>query len=197
MSSVVTAVETEIRRRQHPSLAVGSAEAELPSNAATRTSECSSIYGEAVLPKPQARMMFALSWLSLASCCLALARGHYDLACAPGGVWLTSINHWRNPMSKSWRRYIDISYVYAACSYQGLRAYGAANANQYYSAIATGILFFILSSIVHEKLPDFRWCSALLHAMVHVMGNLGNVLLYTGDVQSLEASLASLPFAMA
>ena len=63
-----------------------------------------------ILPREQYLLLWKISWISLFSCAFAIYRGYYDLACVPGGVWLTSINYWKKPMY-SYRRTLDIVVV--------------------------------------------------------------------------------------
>ena len=58
------------------------------------------------LKPSQYNIIWNLAWLSLSSSVYATYKGHYNLAFIPGGVFLTSINYWRNPEVRSWRRYL-------------------------------------------------------------------------------------------
>lgn len=136
-------------------------------------------FSSCVLPSRYANILWYVSWLSLASAIYAWRRGHYDLAAVPGGVWITSINYWRKP-DYSWRRYVDIGYVHAALLYQVLRAHESEYRMVYYPILAIGCMCFP-AGVVYHKRSDFQtstWC----HVMVHVLGNVSNVILYSGYV---------------
>jgi hypothetical protein len=134
------------------------------------------------LPPSYANLLWYVSWLSLVSALYAYGRGYYDLAIVPGGVWVTSINYWRKP-DYSWRRYVDIAYVHTALLYQILRAHESEYRILYYRILAIGCLFFPVGVFFHKKseLRKSTWC----HAMVHVLGNVSNFVLYSGYVAPL------------
>ena len=136
-----------------------------------------------VLPQELANLLWYVSWLSLASAMYAWNRGHYDLAIVPGGVWITSLNYWRKP-NYSWRRYVDIGYVHLGLMYQILRAKDSQHQRIYYTILAIGCGFFPFGIYFHKKidLPTSTWC----HVMVHVLGNVSNVILYSGYVTPLS-----------
>jgi hypothetical protein len=130
-----------------------------------------------ILPEECAYTLWCVSWLSWVSGTFAVLRGYTDLAVVPYGVWLTSINYWRNP-DYSWRRYLDIVYVQCALWYQVFRAFGSEYQTEYYILTSIGILFSPLAVVYRED----PWKTTILHAMVHVFGNLGNMVLYSGRI---------------
>jgi hypothetical protein len=134
-----------------------------------------------VLPPEHYWFLWSLSWLSLVSALYAVYRGYYDLACVPGGVWITSINYWRYP-DYSWRRYVDIAYVHIALVYQALRAYNAEYWIAYYIILAMGMICFPISVYFHKRRP---WTSTILHGMVHILGNVSNFVLYSGSINKV------------
>jgi hypothetical protein len=139
------------------------------------------LYHGLVLPRAQYEYLWDLSWLSLASGLYAVARGYYDLSCVPIGVWLTSILYWRKP-DYSWRRYLDIGFVHVSLLYQLIRAMGAENQGAYYLMVSIACLCFPLSVYFHKK---SSWISTFWHGQVHILGNVANILLYSGRVASL------------
>lgn len=140
------------------------------------------LYDGLILPKEQYIFLFRISWLSMFSGIYALYQGYYDLAPVPLGVWLTSINYWRKP-DYSWRRYVDMFYVYIALTYQVVRAYKAQNATLYYAILAIGVLFYPIGVFFHKR--GDSWLSTLCHGQVHVFGNISNVILYAGHIRSI------------
>lgn len=132
-----------------------------------------------ILPPTHYHFLWRISWLSLISCAFAVYRGHYDLAFVPGGVWVTSINYWRKP-DYSWRRHVDVIYVHLGMIYQILRALEAGNRNYYYTVLFLAMIFFSLG--VHYYKQKHLWSSTISHGMVHVFGNVSNVILYYGDI---------------
>lgn len=138
-----------------------------------------------VLPKAQYMYLWFLSWLSLISGIVAIARGHYDLCFVPIGVWFTSILYWWHP-DFSWRRYLDMAYVQLSLWYQVYRAVGAENMIAYYTLTIVAVMFFPLGLWIYKR---SRWGSTLCHGMVHILGNVGNLVLYAGFVLPLRTSL--------
>lgn len=142
------------------------------------------LYNGLVLPPTQHMYIFSLSFLSLISGIYAISRGYYDVAAVPLGVLLTSINYWRHPLFNSKRRYIDMIYVHIAMFYQIFRAYYAENVVSYYIILFASVCFFPLSWHYHEKKET--WKGTFLHGMVHILGNVSNIVLYSGSICSMS-----------
>ena len=136
------------------------------------------LYNGLVLPPNQYWFLWKISWFSLGSASFAIYRGYYDLALVPLGVWLTSINYWRYP-DYSWRRYLDIGYVHCSLIYQLTRAYNAEYWIPYFIILSIGIICFPISIYFHKK---NSWLSTILHGMVHIFGNISNIILYSGKI---------------
>ena len=134
----------------------------------------------------KSKYLFRISWLSLFSSIYAIKCGHYDMAVVPGGIFLTSINHWRNPAFISWRRTCDIYYVRAGLLYQLIRSYNAQYAKKYYLCTLLGISFFPVSWYYYNKRQ--YWKSVISHGMLHAICNVANVILYTGYIPSTRFS---------
>ena len=75
-----------------------------------------------ILEPEYASCIYRVSFISFLSSIYAIYCECYDLAAVPGGVFLTSVNYWRNPVY-GWRRNLDMSYVACALIYQNYRAY--------------------------------------------------------------------------
>lgn len=129
------------------------------------------------------RVIYRVSYLSFIPSIYAMYRGYYDLSIMCGGVTLTSINFWKNP-DFSWRRELDIHFVRLSILYHLFRAYNAENGKIYYiisgSAITCypiGIYFFI-----NKK----YWYFTISHALVHILGDLSNFVLYSGNIPEIK-----------
>ena len=133
-----------------------------------------------ILAKDQYETLYWASYSSLLSCLWALYRGHSHLALVPGSVFLSSINYWRNPVEGTWRRYIDMGVVQAALFYQLLMTTRAQYALAYYILTGLGILSFPIGVYYYHKKE--YWASTYAHMMLHVLANIGNVVLYWGAV---------------
>jgi hypothetical protein len=116
----------------------------------------------------------------------AVYNGYYDLAFVPGGVFLTSINYWWKP-DYSWRRYLDMAYVKLAITYQLARAYNSENRDLYYSITGLSIFFYVLGVYYYKK--KLYWNSTYAHSMLHITANIGNIILYSGKVNSTNYNL--------
>jgi hypothetical protein len=135
---------------------------------------------ESVLYPDQCAFLWKISWLSLISSIYAIVNGHYDMAIVPGGVFITSINYWRDPVYSSWRRKVDINYIAIALTYQSVRAYTAEYARIYYWTMLLGIAFYPLS--YHYYYKQLYWKSTYCHSMVHIIANIANIILYSGYI---------------
>jgi hypothetical protein len=134
---------------------------------------------ESILYPEQSKLIYNVSFLSLGSSIYAVYNGYYDLAVCPGGVFLTSINYWKQP-DYSWRRYLDITYVKLAICYQLYKAYGSQYMVHYYSIMAVSVSMYLLG--VHYYKQKRLWHSTYAHCMLHITANIGNLVLYSGKI---------------
>jgi hypothetical protein len=130
---------------------------------------------ELILLPEQYNLIWRVSWLSLISTIYALYRKHYELVIVPGGIFITSINYWRKP-DYSWRRYVDMIYVQFALHYQNIKAYNMEYAKIYYVLIFVSIIWFFIGIYYYKK--NDHWKSTYCHLMLHIMANIGNLILY-------------------
>lgn len=137
-------------------------------------------YNGNVSPPSHAKFFLRLAWLSFISGIYAIYREYFDLSVVPLGVWATSLNYWRMPEYKSWRRIIDMFYVHLSLTYQVFRARNAEYRLMYYSILFIGVILFPISWKFHSK--KMTHVGALFHGLVHVFGNISNVILYSGSV---------------
>jgi hypothetical protein len=132
-----------------------------------------------ILPPDQSDFLWTVSWFSFVSGGFAIHRGYYDLSLVPIGVGLTSLNYWRRP-THDWRRSVDRVYVVIAFLYQGYRARAAEKAMLYYLLVICAVGCYPLSCWIGKEKSG--WASTLLHAGVHVLGNVSNLVLYSGEI---------------
>lgn len=136
------------------------------------------VFGDCILYPAQSKCIWRVSFLSMLSCSYALYRGHYALALVPGGVLMTSLNYWRKP-TYGWRRNLDITFVWSALIYQNIRAYHMKNAVPYYHLMIFGASLYPISNYLHKK--KYYWSSTYVHCMLHIVANISNMVLYSGD----------------
>ena len=67
------------------------------------------------------------------------------------------------------------------------RAVGAEHQNAYYALTGAGMSCFLLSQALVKR-PSARWAATLLHGGVHVLGNAGNIALYSGAIAGTGAA---------
>ena len=132
---------------------------------------------EFIVPLEHGYYMCIISSLSLLSGIYALKKRVYNLAAVPIGVWLTSINYWRYPVH-SWRRNLDIIYVSSALTYQVCNSCSNKNIDYYCFFTGLAIAFYPVSWLLYKK--KYLWSSTIAHSMIHIFGNIANVVLYSG-----------------
>lgn len=136
-----------------------------------------------VLPPDHATFLWRLGWISLIAGIYGLWRGHYTLAPVPLGVFINSLNYWRDPSPTSIRRYFDILWAISGLIYQLWRSVNSQYAVAYWIVMFITVCFFPLGHAVHST---SAWLGTFCHAMVHVGGNIGNVILYSGTVEKIK-----------
>ena len=135
-----------------------------------------------ILYPEQSYFIWKASWLSLISCLYAIYQNYIDLALVPGGVFITSLIYWRKP-DYSWRRTLDMNYVRVALLYQILRSYGAEYGMPHFLSMILAVSCFPLSWKYYND--NRLWESVYIHCLVHLFGNIGNIILYSGEIQPI------------
>jgi hypothetical protein len=137
------------------------------------------IQNKCILCQEQSYCIWQLSFLSLISSLYAIYKGYYDLALVPGGIFLTSINYWRNP-DYSWRRILDMTYIKFAVIYQIIRAYQSQYSTLYYMILFISICWYPIGIYFYKK-KSF-WLSTYSHCILHIIANISNYILYSGYI---------------
>jgi hypothetical protein len=125
----------------------------------------------------QNKYMWWVSWLSLISCIYALRNNNACIAVVPGGVFITSLNYWRDP-KLGWRRSLDVYFVRVSAIYNIIIAYKSKYVYWYYTSFFICFCFSPLSWYYYNK--KSYWKSAIAHSLIHVVGNIGNIIMYKG-----------------
>jgi hypothetical protein len=136
-----------------------------------------------ILYPEQSYFIWKVSWVSLISCVYAIYQGYNDLAIVPGGVLITSLNFWRHP-DYSWRRTLDMNYVRVALSYQLLRSYNSEYVTEHLLLMIFAVSCFPISWKYYNN--GEWWISVYIHSLVHIIANIGNVILYSGKIEPIE-----------
>jgi hypothetical protein len=110
-------------------------------------------------------------------------RKYYHLAPVPFGVWFTSILYWTHPI-KGWRRNIDMIVVASALTFQCYCAIiGAENVVEYFVIMFFAVLAYPIGNYCQKT---HSWLGAFGHSLIHIIGNIANVTLYSGYVKPFE-----------
>ena len=131
-----------------------------------------------IVPHDHGYYMCIMASIYFLSGIYALKIYNYMYATGSFGVWLTSVNYWRNP-TYGIRRNIDIFWclfsIAVSLQYSYISIYG-----QIWRYIMTWslLLFYPLSWYLYKK--KYLWSATISHSMLHIFPNLANVLLYSG-----------------
>lgn len=125
------------------------------------------------------RILWRASWLFLGTAAYATYQQHYDLAVAPMGIFLTSINYWRHPTYCP-RRTADIICVWLATGYTLTRALTAQHSIIFYIGYAIAFTCYPISNMYLKQGNHYH--SAILHALMHLFSNISNIILFSGSI---------------
>jgi len=137
-----------------------------------------------VLEPAQCKIIYNMAYLSLVTSLYATYQQQYMLACCTSGVFVTSICYWSKPTFDTPRRYIDIVYVSSSLVYQLYRAYYSQYSVMYYSIMLCAVSFYPLGYYYYNR--NRYWESTYAHCMLHILANIGNIVLYSGRFDTNE-----------
>ena len=127
------------------------------------------------LPPMHARFIWKISWLSLIGGIYAIYRGYFELSCFQLLAFLTSLNYWRNTVSSSFARYIDIVCISSGIVYTAIRAQHSERMIEYNMILAIWLIFYFLGKLFAYSATIGTFC----HVGAHIFGNLSNIILYS------------------
>lgn len=133
-----------------------------------------------ILPPCFSRRIFRVAWLSLpTSLASAIYNQLYDSIAISALVFLTSLNYWRHPTAGT-RRNLDMAATWSSLSYQvfyrSAALPGRTRAAYFASVLVCGGWY--AAARHHGRVKrDFDTSSAC-HVMLHVFGNVSNLMLY-------------------
>ena len=140
-------------------------------------------YGGAVCPPDQAKTIWWMAWLTMASVVAATYMGYYDMALLSLIVLITSLLYWSNP-TYCWRRNLDIIAVQIALWWHMYRAISAENRVPYFIIVGVGSLAFMAGWALFSA--GSTWAGTLAHVVLHLCANLSNIILYMGHIPPLK-----------
>lgn len=143
-----------------------------------------------ILPLPNAYFIWYCAWLAVPSALYAYthpATTHF--AFIPTAVWATSLLYWRNPVSDSWRRNFDMAIVSAGLTHHICYAVTTPGIDPfitrtYLSLIGISTMFYVVSQYYLLYRHSY-WPATYTHAMIHLVANIANVVLYYGINKSV------------
>lgn len=77
-------------------------------------------------------------------------------------------------------------YVKSAIVYQLFRAYGAEYSKEYYIGAFVVIWLYPIGIILYKK--RMYWTSTYVHGSLHILGNIFNIILYSGAIVPFQAN---------
>ena len=141
-----------------------------------------------IVPEAQYKFLFKVSFITLSSIIYSYSQEYYDISLNAFIVFCTSINYWRKPM-RDWRRTLDITYVRFAILYLLVRSY-----HSKYNIACYSIFVMIVSSYFSSRYfgkKQMYWHSVYSHSMIHLLGNIANILLSSGDLCKVFFSISN------
>ena len=143
-----------------------------------------------ILNPEQANIIWKTSWLILMVSIYGVYRNYYDMAICPFCIFLTSINYWRK--QDSWKRNLDIFCVRVGVIYTTIRSYNSDFCLLYNLFVYSGIFSYLMSKYYYSK--QKYWLSTYCHLMLHIFGNVANIILYSGYISPLNENQIILYF---
>jgi hypothetical protein len=130
-----------------------------------------------ILEKQYSNRIFYTSLVSLLSVFLALYLQLYNFAFISSSVLLSSVIYWNNPINNI-RRKIDICIVINSSIYQTYNSILYLQNNN----LLLYIFLLYLGSICYYKARKNKNqdISSKWHCMIHIIGNISNIVLYIG-----------------
>jgi hypothetical protein len=83
-----------------------------------------------------------------------------------------------------WRRTTDIICVFIALSTHILHSFKAQNRALYSYITMVALIFYPISWYLLKK--KYVWGSTIAHSMIHIVAEIANVILYSGEIPPLS-----------
>ncbi len=140
------------------------------------------------LPIPNAHFIWYCAWLAIPSAIYAYthpATAHFTMV--PASVFATSLLYWRDPVRDSWRRKLDMAVVSTGLTHHTYYAvYSPAFTN--FPAITQAFLTLVGVSMISYGISQYYlrrrqyWPATYTHALIHLIANIANLVLYYGTI---------------
>lgn len=133
-----------------------------------------------ICPLYCSKYIWYICWLSILSGVYAVFKKHYLLSVIPFGVFLLGTNYWENPESNSWRRYIDICFVFASVIFNTYISIYAENGKYHNFFNSLAIMCYPINWIFF--INGYLNISVFLHICLHIFANIALYCLYSGSI---------------
>jgi len=126
------------------------------------------------LSKDQSDLLFWISFLILFTAIYAFIKRKYDISAICFIVFITSLNHWRDPQF-GFRRNLDIAAVCLGFMYIFLRAIlNNVRSLVFWTCYLAVVLLFGVGWHIYDM--GYVWESTYSHCLLHLCGNVAVVL---------------------
>ena len=124
------------------------------------------------------RYLFCSSHASLICAIYGMNNNNNMLWLIPAGVYINSVNYWRNPV-RGMRRNLDIGWVGVGLVINSTCASCySTNAIYYYGPTLFACLMYFFGYYFYWRKQYV--IATFIHSLIHLFGNIGNVYLYIG-----------------
>jgi len=127
--------------------------------------------------------LYRISWCILLTGLYGVYSGHYMLSITQFLIGITSLNHWRYPI-QSYRRMIDLICVKSMANYKTCMIQDAEYITIYKSFFVCLVLIYIFGYYQYNYANNRR-LSLYAHLLVHILGNIGCIILYSGNITTI------------
>lgn len=133
-----------------------------------------------IYPLYCSKYIWYICWLSILSGLYAIYKKHFILSLIPVGVFVLGTNYWKNPSSDCWRRYVDMSFVFASLIFNTYISIYAENGKYHNFFNSLAILCYPINGFFYNY--GSIELSAFFHVCLHIFANIALYCLYSGEI---------------
>jgi hypothetical protein len=127
--------------------------------------------------------LYRISWCLILTGLYGVYNSHYILTIAQFLIGFTSLNHWRYPI-QSYRRMIDLVCVKSMAFYK-IYMIQDAEYLTLYKTIFLCVSIIYLFGYYQYNYANNRKVSLYAHLLVHILSNIGCIILYSGNITTI------------
>ena len=124
---------------------------------------------ELIISKKGSDLIYYFSYLQLIVCFFSIYYEIYDCSTITMVTFYTSTNYWKNPIQKSYRRFIDIVCVMLGIIYHGYIIKDYEFSNKYYMLIGMGSLLYPIGFYFNK---NNTYTIAINHCLLQLIADL-------------------------